>query len=90
MSPGVEDTEEDMGDYHGIRTAAEDSGRSGQQPGGSEGSTEYNMVVVCSKDLAVKGSCIPNRFNKFRERVRQGEARRGGEEARNLCLYRAK
>ena len=43
MSPGVEDTEEDMGDYNGIRTAAGDLGRGGQQPGGSE---EVSSLVV--------------------------------------------
>ena len=53
MSPGVEGTKEGLGDYYCIGTAAGDSGRGGPQHRGSEGSTRYDTVVLCSKDLAV-------------------------------------
>ena len=76
MNRGIEDTGEDLADYYCIGTAAGDSGRGGPQDRGREGSTKYDNVVLCSKDLAVKGSYKPNRENKFRGRVRQGEAKR--------------
>ena len=81
MSHDVEHAIEGIGDYYCMRTATDNSGRGGPQSGGSEGSTEYNNVVVCSKDLVVKGSCgsyEPDRANKGRKREIQGKARRGG------------